>query len=71
MIAVTTDKKGMDPETVAVVTTILGYEFNLRILTDPIDADNERVAGSSLKIRAFPLRIAQTWRPLPPFRTSR
>jgi hypothetical protein len=41
LIALTTDKDSVDLETVRTVTAILEYEFNIRRLTDPIDADNK------------------------------
>jgi hypothetical protein len=40
LIALTTDKGVIDVETVGNVTAILDYELNIRILTDPIDADS-------------------------------
>jgi hypothetical protein len=40
LIALTTDKDSIDLETVRTVTAILDYELRVRILTDPIDADN-------------------------------
>jgi hypothetical protein len=50
LIALTTDKGCIDLETVEVVTEILRYEMQLRILTDPVDADN-RVAQLEQRIR--------------------
>ena len=40
LIALTTDKNVIDVETVRNVTAILDYELNIRMLTDPIDADS-------------------------------
>jgi hypothetical protein len=40
LIALTTDKDHVDLETIERVVAILDYEFELRRLTDPIDADN-------------------------------
>jgi hypothetical protein len=39
LIALTTEKTIIDAETVATVTKILDYEYAVRVLTDPIDAD--------------------------------
>jgi hypothetical protein len=39
LIALTNDKECIDLETVETVIRILDYEFNVRTLTDPIDAD--------------------------------
>jgi len=50
LIALTTDKDCIDLETVEVVTAILRYEMQVRILTDPVDADN-RVAQLEQRIR--------------------
>jgi hypothetical protein len=50
LIALTTDKKQIDLETVNVVTRILTYELELRILTDPVDAD-DRIARLEQRIR--------------------
>jgi hypothetical protein len=40
LIALITDKDEVDLETVNTVTAIQKYVLNVRILTDPIDADN-------------------------------
>jgi len=40
LIALVTDKDVIDAETVNTVTAILNYVLNVRIVTDPIDADN-------------------------------
>jgi hypothetical protein len=40
LIALSTDKTEIDLGTVNTVLSILGYEFDIRRLTDPIDADN-------------------------------
>jgi hypothetical protein len=40
LIALTTDKNLVDLETVEIVKSILAYEFAIRKLTDPINADN-------------------------------
>jgi hypothetical protein len=40
LIALTTDKDVIDAETVKSVTSILDYELNIRMVTDPIDADS-------------------------------
>jgi hypothetical protein len=50
LIALCTDKEVVDIETVEVVCSILGYEFGIRVLTDPIDADNQ-IAKVEQKIR--------------------
>ena len=50
LIALTTDKDLIDLETVQVVIQILQYELRLRVLTDPVDADN-RVARLEQQIR--------------------
>ncbi len=50
LVALTTDKTAIDKETVEIVTAIMDYELKVRILTDPIDADNT-VAGLEEKIR--------------------
>jgi hypothetical protein len=50
LIALTTDKQAIDAEVVAVVTQILDYEFSVRMLTDPIDAD-AKIAKLEEKIR--------------------
>jgi len=50
LIALCTDKDVVDIETVEVVCSILSYEFRLRVLTDPIDADNQ-IAKVEQKIR--------------------
>jgi hypothetical protein len=41
LIAFTTDKTSVDLETVEIVKAILDYEFAIRKLTDPINADNK------------------------------
>lgn len=41
LIALTTDKTAIDAETVEVVCKILDYEYNVRRITDPIDADDK------------------------------
>ncbi len=41
LIAFTTDKASVDLETVETVRTILDYEFDIRKLTDPINAENK------------------------------
>jgi hypothetical protein len=50
LIALTTDKDEIDREVVGVVTDILDYEYRIRVLTDPINADN-KIAGLEQKIR--------------------
>jgi hypothetical protein len=50
LIALTTDKNVIDAETVKTVTRIMDYELNVRITTDPIDADN-KVSKLEEKIR--------------------
>jgi hypothetical protein len=50
LIALSTDKDVVDIETVEIVCSILKYEFHLRVLTDPIDADNQ-IAKVEQKIR--------------------
>jgi hypothetical protein len=50
LIALTTDKTTVDLETVKTVASILDYELDLRIQTDPIDADST-VAKLEQKIR--------------------
>jgi hypothetical protein len=50
LIALTTDKDVVDLVTVEVVSTIMDYELRLRMLTDPIDADNA-IARMEEKIR--------------------
>lgn len=39
LVALTTDKKVIDAETVDIVCRMLDYELDVRMLTDPIDAD--------------------------------
>jgi hypothetical protein len=41
LIALSTDKDTIDVATVEVVCSILAYELNLRMISDPIDADNQ------------------------------
>jgi hypothetical protein len=41
LIALTTDKLGIDVATVGAVTAMLDYELRLRRITDPIDAENK------------------------------
>lgn len=50
LIALTNDKNVIDKETVESVCAILDYELRLRILTDPIDAD-DRIAKLEERIR--------------------
>lgn len=50
LIALVTDKDVVDLETVQTVTAILKYEFDLRTLTDPIDADST-IAQLEEKVR--------------------
>jgi hypothetical protein len=50
LIALTTNKKVIDVETINVVIAILKYELAVRTETDPIDADN-RIAELEQKIR--------------------
>ena len=50
LIALSTDKEEIDADTVQVVTSILNYELEMRILTDPIDTDNT-IARLEEKIR--------------------
>jgi hypothetical protein len=50
LFALTTDKSSIDLETVRQVTDVLDYELNLRILTDPIDAD-DKIAKLEERIR--------------------
>ena len=50
LIALTTDKERVDVETIRRVVAILDYELRIRMLTDPIDADN-RIARLEEKIR--------------------
>lgn len=50
LIALATDKDMVDAETVQTVTSILKYEFDLRMLTDPIDADST-IAQLEEKVR--------------------
>jgi hypothetical protein len=50
LIALTTDRTSIDVETVKTVVSILEYEFQLRVLTDPIDADST-IAALEEKIR--------------------
>jgi hypothetical protein len=50
LIALTMDKDEVDGEVVAVVTAILDYEFRVRVLTDPINADN-KIAALEQRIR--------------------
>jgi hypothetical protein len=50
LIALTTDKRAVDIATVSTVAAILNYEFELRVLTDPIDADST-IAKLEEKIR--------------------
>jgi hypothetical protein len=40
LLALATDKEIIDEQTIEWVTSILNYEFDMRQLTDPIDADN-------------------------------
>jgi hypothetical protein len=48
----TTDKDHVDLPTVEATVAILDYEFELRRLTDPIDADNV-IAAIEEKIRRY------------------
>ena len=41
LLTLTSDKDCVDLDTVQIVKSILDYEFNIRRLTDPIDADNK------------------------------
>jgi hypothetical protein len=50
LIALTTDKKEIDSETIEAVIPILNYELAVRIDTDPIDAENT-IAELEEKIR--------------------
>ncbi len=50
LIALTTENDRIDIETVEVVTNILNYELQVRILTDPVDAEN-RVGELEQRIR--------------------
>lgn len=50
LLAFTTDKEQIDLETVEAVIEMLRYELQIRILTDPVDADNT-VARLEQKIR--------------------
>jgi hypothetical protein len=50
LIALSTDKNAIDLEAVEIVCSILDYEFQLRVLTDPIDADNQ-IAKVEQKVR--------------------
>jgi hypothetical protein len=50
LIALTTEKDLIDLATVEVVCAILDYELRLRMLTDPIDADN-KIAAMEERIR--------------------
>jgi hypothetical protein len=50
LIALTTDKNSVDLETVQTVVTILDYELNIRMVSDPIDAD-KGVARMEMSIR--------------------
>jgi hypothetical protein len=59
LVALTTDKDIIDADTVKTVTSILDYELNIRVLTDPIDAD-ATVAKLEEKIR----RVLQVKGPL-------
>jgi len=59
LVALTTDKDVIDSETVATVIKMLDYEFRIRQLTDPVDAD-DRVAALEEKIR----RTLRQWGPL-------
>lgn len=59
LIALTTDKSVIDAETVRIVVSILNYQFVMRQLTDPIDAEGQ-VARMEEKIR----RVLQARGPL-------
>jgi hypothetical protein len=50
VLALTNDKPIIDKETVEAVCAILDYELRLRILTDPIDAD-DRIAKLEERVR--------------------
>ena len=50
LMALTMDKEQIDAEVVRVVTSILDYEFTMRVLTDPVDADGT-IARLEEKIR--------------------
>lgn len=63
LIAFVTDKHEVDVETVHAVTAILGYELDLRALTDPIDADN-KIAKLEERIRRYLAKGAMTEREL-------
>jgi hypothetical protein len=41
LLTLTSDKECVDVDTVQMVRSILDYEFNIRCVTDPIDADNK------------------------------
>jgi len=41
LLTLSSDKDCVDLETVQLVRSVLDYEFNIRCLTDPIDADNK------------------------------
>jgi hypothetical protein len=50
------DKTEIDPEVIGIVAKLLDYEFKVRLLTDPIDADNkvaklEESVRRNLKVR--------------------
>jgi hypothetical protein len=65
LIALTMDKEIVDQEVVEIVTAILGYELNVRMRTDPIDADGlvaklEEAIRRTLKARGpLPKRSLQ------------
>lgn len=50
LLAFTNDKYRIDLETVKSVTALLRYEMQLRVMTDPVDADN-RIAHLEQRIR--------------------
>lgn len=56
LIALATDKKEIDAETVSTVVSILNYEFEIRRLTDPIDADNTIASLESAITRQLQVR---------------
>lgn len=61
LLAMSMDKADIDDEVIFVVTRLLDYEYQVRQLTDPIDADN-KIAALEQKIKNV-LEVLNEWVP--------
>jgi hypothetical protein len=59
LLALSWDKDIIDEEVIGVVIRLLDYEYQVRVLTDPIDADS-KVGAMEQKIRNI-LTVAKKW----------